>query len=499
LSSTILEDLQRVLPPGAAEELLSLARDSQKFKAVIARLCKTSFLVFQSVELGMQIGQHHRDWARRLATLNDIVEIAPRDHGKSMSLAQAYPLWKAKYGRWVRSILLLGVDLPTAIQNLDEIKDLLASKPSLRSLMPAMGNEAVNSRTELRLTNGTVIKAKGYRSPLRGRHPQLIIMDDVLNERNSDTQEARHRVLKHFTEVVFPMKDKGVDSVRAQGYRGQIVIVGTAQNKGDMYTTLQDKPSFLGARLCAITDVEKQEVLWPSRYSFEDLMRIKGTVGTLAFAKEYMNNPLTEETTIFPPSLFEPLKDANLSYVDHYEDDKPVFMGVDFSIPGSAQGDWTVILTMEFDPDLSVYTLLNYERFRATEMSDQITRIEVQCSAMRVTKGCLEDNMFQRVYATHFRNKSTLPLVGNTVTNKGKNDSKWGILSFRPLFENGRFRFPYKTPLDQQRTDHIVEEFNGIVQRGGKIGNEAFHDDVVMAMFHAMAASRMEIFEVSWD
>jgi len=37
------------------------------------------------------------------------------------------------------------------------------------------------------------------------------------------------------------------------------------------------------------------------------------------------------------------------------------------------------------------------------------------------------------------------------------------------------------------------------VQRRGKIGNESYHDDIPMAMMHALWASKEAHFEVSWE
>jgi hypothetical protein len=113
--------------------------------------------------------------------------------------------------------------------------------------------------------------------------------------------------------------------------------------------------------------------------------------------------------------------------------------------------------------------------------------------------GYLENNMFQQIYTNMVRSKSSLPLSGNTVTHSNKTSLEYGILSFRPMFENGKWRFPYKTEADRQKTDLIITEFNGVVQRKGRIGNESYHDDIVMAMWHGLCAARQgSSFKVDW-
>lgn len=467
-------------------------------REAVKKLCEKDFLVFQKVELGMEIGRHHRIWNSHLMSGQDVCEMAPRDHGKSESLVRAYALWKAKYDPWVKEILILGADQTSAVRNLDKIKQKIEGTPSLKHLVPKGRNDPY-SRTEIRLSNGKTIEAKGVGSPLRGGHPQLIILDDVLNERNSLTPDNRKLISDYFWAVIYPMKDKGLEVHRAKGWKSQIVTVGTAQDWDDLYHALQKNPGFIGEKMKAIVNAETQEVLWPERYTFQDLQNIKAAQGPLMFSREYQNEPISDDTSLFPRALFDELKDRDLSYASAYAGNNPVYMGVDFSVPGTTDGDWTVIFVFEFLQNEQKYRVLNYWRAKPNSMQEQIHQIELWCQRYNVTVGYLEDNMFQRVYAKHFADRSALPLSGHTVNASAKNSLQHGILGFRPLFENERWIFPYKTLADQEKTDLIVTEFSGIRQRKGKIGNEQFHDDIVMAMWHALCASSAGTqFSASW-
>lgn len=461
---------------------------------VAKKLCEKNFLVFMRVELGMDVGPHHKIWWEELKSGEDCVFMAPRDHGKSMTMARAYVIWKAKYDPWVKEILILGPDTPTTTENLDKLKELLGSHQTLKELIPPDKSTNFYSRTEIKLSNNVTVRAKGYMTPLRGRHPQLIVMDDVQNEKNSWNKEQRAALKKRFEEVILPMKDRGTLARRNRGYMPQLVAIGTAQDDNDLLHHLLTVPGFRGKKMSAIVNDETKETLWPSRYDYDSLMKIKAVGGALAFSKEYLNEPLTEETSLFPPSLFEPLKDRTLSYVDTYEGDSSVYLGVDFSVPGNADGDWTCVFAMEFNSVTNIYTPLNYWRARPESINEQISTIIDYCQRYRVTIGFLEDNLFQRIYAEQFKRYTMLPLRGHTVTHTGKTSFATGLLSFRPLFENGKFMFPYKTALDQAKTDHIIKEFNGITKVNDKIGNFTFHDDVVMGMWHSLCAAREVVF-----
>ena len=463
------------------------------------KACRDNFLVFCKLELGMDVAPHHHEWWEALKTGDDVCALAPRDHGKSMSMGRAYPLWKVKYDKWVREVYVLGADQSGSIENLDKIKQMLKDCPSLAPLLPRTRQD-LDNRTEMKLSNGKILRAKSFGSRLRGRHPQLIILDDVLNEHNSLTEELREKLNTYFYSVVVPMKDRGQQSQREEGYKPQIVVIGTPQHKMDLYHELLDSEDFIGIHQSAILDEEKELTLWPERYDFHYLMRLKAKIGALNFSREYLCQPIIDETTIFPPSLFKPLFDKHISYEPVYKGHNPVFLGADFSVPGNTDGDYTVLFAMEYDPDASMYTPLGYWRARPKTIDEQLQKIEFFMQAYKVTLGYLEANLFQRIYSEHFAQKGNYPIEGHVVSSSGKNSYTTGLVSIRPLLEQGKMRFPYKTDKDRLMTQQLMEEFNGIVQRKGKITSESAHDDIPMAVWHCYSASRAYTdFESDWS
>lgn len=464
--------------------------------AALPGLAKKHFLVFLRLELGLEIGRPQKEWWSVLQDPADTVILAPRDHGKSHSLVRGYAAWKVKYNPFCKEVLILGSDSASAIENLDKFKSMLKTSPSLASLLP-VSRKDFNTRAEIRLTNGVTIKAKGFFSPLRGRHPQLILLDDVVNEKNSSSEEGRKKVKDYFYSVVYPMKDKGTQTLRDQGYKPQIVVLGTAQNDEDLYHELRKNPTFKTLTQSAIVNADRKEVLWPERYSWDDLMQIKVAMGSLQFAKEYCNEPVTEDTSLFPPSLFTPMFDYNRSYLLDYEGSNPTYLGVDFSVPGEQGGDYTVAMVGERLPG-DYINIIGLWRDKPETMSKQVEKIADMAKRFKIVNGLLEANLFQKVYPEHFKRYTNLPLKGHVVTSSGKNAYDSGVLSFRPLFENQKFSFPYKTPYDKEMTDLLVREFAGMVRKDGKLGNFRYHDDIVMATWHMLVASRQVQFEYSF-
>lgn len=456
-------------------------------------LSQRNFLVFLKVELGLEIARPQREWWEILKRGDDCSFLAPRDTGKSTSMVRAYFLWRLKYySKWVRDALLIGPDQSSAVENLDRIKVMVSESRYLRHLTPT-DRRYFNTREEVKFSNGVVIKAKSMMAPLRGRHPQLILLDDVVNEKNSLTSDGRRKVRNYFFGVVFPLKDKGTAAVRSLGHKSQIVVVGTAIDPDDLYHELEKNPHFLSLRQRSILSPETKEVLYPERYSWEDLMKIKETIGSLQFGREYMNEPVNDETTLFPSTLFEPLKDYTRSYKSSSKGINPVYMGVDFSVPGDSAGDYTAEVIGERLPDGTI-VLLAVFRTRGKEMIEQVNGVRNRAVDFNITRGLLEDNMFQRVYLSALGGYN-LPLKGVTVTATGKNSLSTGVLGLRTLFERRRVILPYRTEYDKLVTDQLITEFGGVVRSKGKLGNFAYHDDVVMAFWHMWTASEEQGFD----
>jgi hypothetical protein len=210
-------------------------------------------------------------------------------------------------------------------------------------------------------------------------------------------------------------------------------------------------------------------------------------MGRLMFAQEFQNEPIQDSTVLFPPDLFKPLLDETLSYVYAYSGSYPVYLGCDFNVPGDTAEDYTIVASAAYNTSLQTFTLLNYDRFQAKTMNEQTRKIEIACDAFKVTSGFVESNLFQKIYANYFAN-TKYPIKGHVVSST-KNYVDTGILSLRPVFEQCRFKLPYKTQSDREKTDLLISEFGGLIRHNGKIKSLTGHDDIPMAVWHMYAAS----------
>jgi hypothetical protein len=109
-----------------------------------------------------------------------------------------------------------------------------------------------------------------------------------------------------------------------------------------------------------------------------------------------------------------------------------------------------------------------------------------------VTRGFLESNVFQQIYSQTVQNVTSLPVYGHNVHSGNKNSLLTGVPSMKVLFENMKMVLPYhKDDLrGRTMTDKLCDELHSFRMVDGKLGSVNDHDDIVMALWHALSAYR---------
>lgn len=489
------ELLSKPLP----ENLVKYFFDKYKFKSkeqfieflqgptFVEEVAEFDYLLFFEQMLGNIVKDFHKLFVKQVYS-HRAITLAPRDVGKSHFFSVGLPVWIAYYNK-ANKIMVISETDDQAKRVLEEIKGAVEKKAVVKDKLwvKTTAKESVWNKNKIKTKTGVEIMAKSLMSKTRGFHPQTLILDDVLSNENSLTKQQREKVFTHFAQSIQPMASK----------KAMIQFVGTAQHKDDLLHKLGMSPAntFKFLKLKAY-DEDTESSIWPEKLTEEHLENYRKTYGIVSFEKEYQNNPMADNLSLFPMHVLEKCLDDMLSYQDEYHGGQDVYLGADFSMSGVKEGDFTVISVAREDKDGVLY-LMDFVRFRDDPESKdmfvdkQINEVARMCKAFNVSRGYLESNAFQRIYSEYFKKKTNLPLQGNNVTQSGKNSLQGGIPGIRVLMENGKIRFPYKTELDKQKTDIILKEFNGLVMSdNGRISNQQGHDDIPMSWFHLTQACK---------
>lgn len=281
----------------------------------------------------------HREWYNIVATEKRIAIAAPRSHAKSTIFSLVYPLWCILFKK-KKNIVILSDTFTQAQQLLGEIiqeletnQKIIKDFGKIAGYIPPLAEEK-STWTTSNIVTATNIKvmASGWKSGLRGlkfdaQRPDLIILDDVENDVNVQTEEQRLKTSNIFKKSILNLGDQTT----------QVIVVGTILHFDALLANLIAKPlpNWYTRLYRAIK--EDGTSLCPELWTLEQLDIKKNEIGTIAFEQEFLNNPLDPSTQIIKPvAFYENFDSSNCDYFGY----------IDLAISEKETADYTAIVTI---------------------------------------------------------------------------------------------------------------------------------------------------------
>jgi hypothetical protein len=367
----------------------------------------------------------------------------------------------------------------------------MADVPSLSHLVPeiAKGGKKSRDKTEratrsdLRLTNGSRIRAVSYGKAIRGRHPKYVVCDDVLNDDDLWSETIRRKNIEYFKSAIVNMPPPN----------GQIIVVGTPYHANDLYGFLRTNKVYTFRTYPGIiVDADGTErALFPWRWKLHELKAKRDEIGSVSFAREILCQPITDDLSIFPSHLFPTLYDPSLTLRPKYSLIKArgwtTFMGVDLALSANVGADYTVIFTIARD-DHGNHYVIDIQRMKGMPFRKQLQAIEWSARKYKPNLIFIEANLFQRVFSDEMRRTTDLPVKPFVTHAQNKNPLDRGVPSLRVLLENEKVVIPRGDEYSVEQTNTWISECTQIGFVDGKIQGIGAHDDTVMAWWLAEEA-----------
>ena len=338
-------------------------------------------------ELKRYIKHEHHQYLRPIRRIEGILDIEPREHGKTTRMSQAFPLWLVLTKEKAFPVIV-AASADAAGDILDSIKLELENN---EKIIEDFGYQEgrIWTRRKITLKNGNAIAALGAGQAVRGlkdkyQRPTHIICDDLLKDKEVESAISREKLYKWFKRVVMNL-----------GKGALIVIVNTIMHPDDLPSKLLNEikdgrlHNWIGLRFSAITPEGKP--LWPQRWTLEDIQRKKEQLGSYIFATEWENDPIPAEEQRFKPEWFQfysPSEIRNLKF-------SKIVMAVD-PATGKATGDYSAIIVAGRAETGQIYVLSAY----GEKISDLklIRKIIDQYRAWKPEKILFEAQVFQEIY-----------------------------------------------------------------------------------------------------
>lgn len=271
---------------------------------------------------------HRKAWKLYTSDEKRACVVAPRDHAKSTALTFDYILANVCF-RTCQYVLLIGATEPKASEQLSNISEELAGNDDLRREFGIVGFET-EQKTDIivKFDDGHRFRIRAYGGEQKirgamwnGRRPDLIVMDDVEDDEQVESEERRKKFRKWFFRAVVPALSK----------RGRIRVHGTILHEDSLLSRLQKNRMWS----CQFYKAHKSysdfsELLWPDRWTVEDLrakqIEFEDDGDTGGYSQEYLNTPLDDNEAFLKKENFIAMTDRD------YDSPKVFFAGADWAI-----------------------------------------------------------------------------------------------------------------------------------------------------------------------
>ena len=398
------------------------------------------------------LGPHHLEWGRAVNKHSRILALAARDHGKSYFFIFAYALWMAAVRAPGREGYVFSATDQQAKDHLKKIRDEVVgtgnkpANPKLSHLLPLKKD----SDRMLIFANGSVIKARGFGSKVRGGHPFWAVGDDMLNDEHIWSEITREKGIDYFLSAIEPMVVPG----------GQLIVVGTPFHAEDLYAHLDRTGEYHVMKHPAVNPVTG-EALWPARYNEKALARKKRLMGSnLRWSREFLCEPISDDSSIFPSWLFEQAgvkQPYSLGMPgEHWQAQGfTCYMGVDLAISTSASADYFICFVIAVCPKTSDYWVVDIQRGQGMGYQTQVDTIVSLAKQYDCQFVFCEANQFQRVISDMVVRESDVPIMAFYTTGAG------GSRRPRPAHAAGEPQTPHplgRRSLADPRADLAVRD-----------------------------------------
>lgn len=314
---------------------------------------------------------HSEMWQLCCSDAKYVAIAAPRGTAKSTAITHAYVLCNLLF-RLRKFALIVSDTEGQAAQFLGDLKREITDNEAVKeAFMVSKLIKETETDFIVLFTDGQQcrVMAKGSEQKVRGlkwrsSRPDLVVGDDLENDEIVMNKERRDKFRRWFMNALLPC---GSDNCIFR-IAGTILHIDSALNR------LLKNPAWATARFQA-HGPDFTDLLWPEKYSVEDLKRIRANYvaenNLDGYYQEYLNNPVAEGSTFFRPQDFKPMEPKD------YDSHKVYFAAADFAISEDERADYTVIMIVGMDKSGNLHVVdVRRGRWDADEIISELISVQ---------------------------------------------------------------------------------------------------------------------------
>jgi len=407
---------------------------------VYYKLFSTDFLEFVKYfckdYLTSTIPGFHKEIYALLPSSPRIALASPRGHGKSTIASVFYPLWLALFQKR-QDITIISASEGLAIEWLRKIKRELEVNRRIGAFFGELKSDKWSEgQIILKNEKRVNIRARGAGGQIRGFRPDVLICDDLETNESVESEEQR----KKLKDWIFK------DCLNTLMPEGQFIIIGTIIHPLSVLSDLLAVDNgWVKRKYQAYVDGRQEagNELWGELWSHEKLQQRKREIGSWAFASEYMNNPVSDETV--------PIKEDQIRYWKDFPQTYSSVLTVDPAYSDDEKADYKTCSHIAIDQQMNRY-LASYIRTHQPigEFQDAIINLWLQnkntITAIGIPNSGVEKAFFdsflkkceeRKLYPPVVELKNAFTQTGTSISIRGKKARVTAAL--QPLVEQGKY------------------------------------------------------------
>lgn len=428
-----------------------------------------------------------RKWHKLVMATKYLSVLCARGHGKSVFFSQIlniYDMFLFKF----RRIILISASQEQANELLDNMKLIIENNEWLVTKKDP--NKWAGQRIGY---NGGYVLTAGIGSEILGQHVDRIMIDDILR---SDNKLSDQQIEDYIDMNLSPM---------LLNRDGQIILVGTPKSDKDIFSEVrrrikvEPKTPWLLREFPAILDFDKKILQCPDRFTWDQIMEKRLTMGALKFGREYQLEFFSREKSLFPLNLLKISKGKGETFALLNKSDKRLgnwcyIMGVDVARSGSVSADYTVAIVLAYNSVTQEKQIVHMWREKGLKISEQSRKIAEITKSFNNCQVLVEQNNVGIDMIDTLADDFNVG-VESFITG-GKGQKKEELIRFLiTAFEHEQISMPQADEWSRDQMDVMEDELSKFCITFTPAGNERYegmgsHDDCVMALALANKATQ---------
>lgn len=262
--------------------------------------------------------------------------------------------------------------------------------------------EWIQRGSPLHSSKDVTLFSTGAGGALISKRFDVIICDDILDEENTATPEAREKVETWFWKTLKPTLAPG----------GSIIVIGTRWAEDDLYQKLIDPvdaggknwPSLVRSAVLVDPVTGEERALWPEVWSLAALEQERIDMGSAMFACAYLNDISgLMSGNVFRREWFHYFNGLPPDRTYHFK------MGVDLASSERERADYTSRAVIAEDGEGNTY-VLSVVRAKIETGHRQFV-IDGYNAYPRIERIIVESNQFQSAFVQELLRTTGLPVV----------------------------------------------------------------------------------------